>query len=199
MGRTIKVVLLAIAACAMLATPRLASAAPIVNANGVMTGYTDVNVAGTLYDVAFVDGTCVALFNGCDSASDFDFNTPLSASLAAQALVGQVFGSGDSYDAGPFLTFGCTYPDFCVIFIPYTGSAGVFNGAAAQNNAGTVPDFVTNGGGGSTGDFRNIPYYVFADFSPAASTLTSVPEPASLLLLGSGLGVAARARYRRKE
>jgi hypothetical protein len=38
----------------------------IVDSNGILTGATGVNVGGTLYDVEFVDGSCIALFDGCD-------------------------------------------------------------------------------------------------------------------------------------
>jgi len=31
----------------------------------------DVNVNGSLYDVSFVDGTCVDHYRGCDDADDF--------------------------------------------------------------------------------------------------------------------------------
>lgn len=44
-----------------------ASAAPILLVNGdrVLTGVHNLDVAGTLYDVAFANGTCNALFSGC--------------------------------------------------------------------------------------------------------------------------------------
>ena len=37
----------------------------------VLMGATDVQVGGTLYDVVFVDGTCIELFDGCDDLTDF--------------------------------------------------------------------------------------------------------------------------------
>ena len=35
-----------------------------------LTGANGVNVNGSLYNVRFADGTCVAIFDGCDSVSD---------------------------------------------------------------------------------------------------------------------------------
>ena len=39
--------------------------------NGELFGASDVNVNGTLYDVAFQDGTCIDLYNGCDEKHRF--------------------------------------------------------------------------------------------------------------------------------
>ena len=39
----------------------------LVNGSGVLTGAHNVQVGGTLYDVMFVDGTCVDVFGGCDT------------------------------------------------------------------------------------------------------------------------------------
>ena len=82
----------------------------IVNGSGILTGATGVNVNGTLYDVTFVDGSCVSLFDGCDSVSDFDFSSADDAGDASQALLNQVFldGPDGNFDSAPQeLTFGC--------------------------------------------------------------------------------------------
>ena len=44
-----------------------------VNLEGHLLGASNVNVAGTLYDVSFSDGSCQMLFSGCDDPSDFIF------------------------------------------------------------------------------------------------------------------------------
>ena len=56
----------------------------LVSGSGILTGATGVNVEGTLYDVEFVDGTCAALFDGCDSVNDFTFSTEADALVASQ-------------------------------------------------------------------------------------------------------------------
>ena len=50
-----------------------------------LLGATGVSVNGTLYDVTFIDGSCVALFDGCDAPADFAFTLQLDAEAAAQA------------------------------------------------------------------------------------------------------------------
>ena len=49
---------------------------------------------GNLYDVQFLDGSCISLFNGCDDVSDFTFQTQAAAILASQALLDQVLLDG---------------------------------------------------------------------------------------------------------
>ena len=67
-----------------------AGAATLNVVGGQLVGASGVDVDGTLYDVEFVDGTCVDLFNGCDESSDFMFTTEAAALMASQALLDQV-------------------------------------------------------------------------------------------------------------
>lgn len=176
--------------------PRAASAVPIVDGAGILTGSTAVIVGGTSYDVQFVDGSCAIRFSGCDGVADFDFTTQADAAAAAQALLVQVFGDFSSFDLDPFRTAGCSEPAFCGILIPYATDGVSFSAAEAINYALLQVDLVGGRTSGINSDFGQAGFATFADFTPSAV----VPEPASLILLGSGLaGVAARARRRRKR
>ena len=62
-----------------------------VDGSGQKRGAAGVDVGGTLYDVTFRDVTCIALFDGCDEASDFTFATQGDARVASQALLDRVF------------------------------------------------------------------------------------------------------------
>ena len=73
-----------------------AQAATLNVVGGQLLGASDVLVDGSLYNVEFLDGTCIDLYNGCDDVSDFTFQTEAAALLAAQALLLQVFENGDS-------------------------------------------------------------------------------------------------------
>ena len=92
-----------------------AQAAVILNVDGdgQLTGAQNVDVDGTLYDVEFTDkGSCITLFQGCDSSSDFVFaEDPSTALLAGQALLDQVLldGVDGPFDTTTFLTFACDF------------------------------------------------------------------------------------------
>ena len=102
--------------------------APIVGAatlnivNGQLLGASGVDVDGTLYNVEFLDGTCIALFNGCDESTDFTFQSEATADAAGAALMDQVFldSALGLFDSNPELTAGCsnTFPS-CFVMTPY--------------------------------------------------------------------------------
>src|SRR5687767_14679766 len=98
-----------------------AQAAVLQVSGGELTGALGVNVGGTLYDVQFVEGTCVGLFSGCDEASDFTFTSAESAVQASQELLNQVFldVAQGNFDTQPELTLGCEEPAACVAFTPF--------------------------------------------------------------------------------
>src|SRR6476646_4971763 len=91
--------MLSATAALLLNFPTSVSATTQIVSGGKLTGATSVDVNGTLYDVEFLDGSCITVFGGCDSVSDLAFNTDGDASAAAQALLDQVFTG--IYDTQP--------------------------------------------------------------------------------------------------
>ena len=66
------------------------------NADGtVLNGASNVEVAGSFYDVQFIGGSCVSLLSGCDQPTDFLFGTGSLADEASQSLIDQVFNGLD--------------------------------------------------------------------------------------------------------
>ena len=105
---------------AVLATSGAHAAAPDV-VGGELLGATGVNVGGAVYDVHFVEGSCIDVYDGCDDVSDFPFTILADATLAAQALLDQVLrdtASGD-FDTFPAEVFGCANPAVCGAQVPF--------------------------------------------------------------------------------
>jgi hypothetical protein len=163
------------------------SAASLDVIGGQLFGASNVDVGGVLYDVEFLDGTCIAVYDGCDSNSDFTFQTVGSASVAAQALLDQVFvdGAPGAFDTDPELSNGCSDTDFCFVDFPFEIAAGAaINVRVAINAAPPLLDSVAgiNGAPGSSGvDLSASSQDTWARWSLAVSP---VPGPGFLLAVG---------------
>ncbi len=167
---------------------------------GQLYGATGVNVGGTLYDVEFLDGSCVNLFGGC-KASEFTFQTPDTALSAANALLNQVFLG--PYDNTPSLTNGIEFGDYGLILTPFssqgspTGTLSFVRSAVAQNNN---PNVISDNSAWLvyhqiSNDESYVPYRTFAKWT----AVPPVPLPAGLPLYAAGLGLMGLIGWRRKQ
>jgi hypothetical protein len=171
-----------------------------IDSSGILRGATGVDVGGTLYDVVFVDTTCIDAFSGCDSNTDFTFRTVSAADTASQALLDQVFRdvSSGNFDSDPNLTFGCPNGG-CFVWTPYEFTGFSFIASIAANFADfDGRDFDGLGSGAAITDyeFATSSTDVLARWTPAAA---AVPEPTTVSLLALGLaGMGVRRRRQRK-
>jgi len=176
-----------------------AAAVLLVDGNGQLTGANGVDVGGTLFDVTFVDGTCIALFDGCDAASDFDFTDQATAELAAQALLNQVFidGPAGNFDTDFSSIFGCGSPVFCEALVPFLTRGSSFDAIGATNDEFefldeiSLLDFIN-----AQNDFSQIDSSVFASFTE--QSVSEVPLPAAAWMFLAGLGGLSAARRKKR-
>ena len=193
-----------------LAVAHSAAAAILhVNDDGQLTGASDVDVGGILYDVTFGPGSCVSRLDGCDEQSDLTFHSLEAAKAASRALLEQVLIDTvlGAFDTQPELTYGCSDLLVCEIHTPFllsgtgTGTGRRVDASRAQNG-GTVaiPDTVSRGAL-VYGSFTQLGIgqhtgTIWADWSPSPPSAVSEPGAFSLLLLGLGAIGASRVGKR---
>ncbi len=176
-------------------------AAPLLLVNnGILVGADKVDVGGTLYDVRFASGTCDDVFEGCD-ASAFAFRTAAQASLAANALLNQVFvdSARGQFDSRSDLSYNCGSNIHCDSIVPYSlEGAFAFQAVTARNMSQLIPaysDMVMPSRYTTWYDtkryYGGIGLESFAVFTVSAA---EVSEPGTIGLIALALGMLAVRR-----
>ncbi len=188
-----------LAVTSMVAFQSPANAGLIV-VSGKLLGATNISVGGELYDVKFEDGTCIDLFLGCDTNSDFTFHTPGEGVLASLALVEQVLLDGPlgNFHSNSLLINDCDWQFGCMFLTPYTlrPTVDFYVDTVVAENFTSDPEG-DPGAFGYTGlytdyDLRNS-LFTYAVWSPAVP----VPAPAPIALIALGLlGIGFTRRKR---
>jgi hypothetical protein len=162
---------------------------------GELQGATGVLVGSDRYDVKFVDGSCLTLYEGCDEGTDFVFNTKARADAASQALLDLVFvNSGlGAFDDDPSLTRGCEISLVCVVITPWEEpTINPFAPSSfAVNTNGSFPDRVEPAGFSRFDATTEGTENVFAVWAPASSA-GPIPEPGAALLFAVGFAILSR-------
>lgn len=154
---------------------------------GKLAGANKIWIDGNYFDVRFVDGTCAAVFNGCDSPTDFAVMAN-QAENASQALLDQVLQG--ELDRVPTRTRGCEFSISCWIVTPEAVSLvsdNILWFEARNGDEIRVFDSVQSVGNAARSalDFSRETAYVWAVWSP--SSVSNVPEPGSMALVLMGI------------
>lgn len=190
---------LAAAAYLTLASLAPAWALSLDIVGGQLQGASDVIVGTSSFDVEFLDGTCAALFDGCNQPGDFAFSDETTALDAAQALLDQIFVDvpGGAFDSDPRLTRGISRASGSII-VPFSAGDPRFDAVVITNKPGSLVDEFH-----STNPLFSLDTLFHGDLAFARFTSTSTPSAVplpvgGLLLLSAlaGLGALRRGKKR---
>ena len=180
---------------------------------GQLMGASNVVIDGALYDVQFLEGTCIELYNGCDDNSDFaPMQTFAFVEQALAALGAQVFVdtgvAGQEFSTNSNLTNGCNDPiQGCWVRTPYSlfphsDPVGFINLGLGRNYSNPVYSVDS----GPSQAFRNddtsdSAIYVYAVWTAVAEPepVPALPLPGIALLVASLLGVGAGSLRRSRR
>lgn len=198
--------------CVVVAwSPPASSVTTLDVRGGQLFGASNVPVGSRLFDVEFVDGTCIAIFSGCDNAiEDFTFPTEPEARAASMALLDLVFfdGPDGNFDTDPGLTAGCASASrVCHAHTLHTIELnGFWAASAAANRIDELNDGRAFSGARVDEDETAFLQDVFARWSPAAAAsdvpppTNVIPLPATFILYGTVLaGLALVGWWRRRR
>ena len=191
----------------MLVCAGSVNAATAVMSGGQLIGATGIEVNGASYDVAFLDGSCNSLYNGC---TGLPFTTSSGALDASQALIDQVlqpqginFSNSYLINGIDDLTSYSVYVALIMTPVTESGGLGAVNVRSVQFlspdlTAGELP-YPAYGKASdqtsSTSPFSYSPAMVdevYAVWTPAA--VSAVPLPAAAWLFISAIASLAGAK-----
>lgn len=180
-------------------TPSSSSAAPVLQTDlgGQLIGVKNILVESggfsEVFDVSFLDGSCISLFGGCDSVVEDLTQISTHHGAANAALLVAIGAIADS----PSLIRGCESSTDCLITTPSNinlAGGGSVSGGTLWIRSGPANDLPISE---SFAALRETDLIGVADRTYAVWT-SAVPVPAAVWLFGAGiLGLSGFAKRKR--
>ena len=147
-------------------------------------GVTYLHVGAEFYDVAFVEGSCVSFFEGCNDVEDIAFPGSENLSEAMTVLAG-VLNAGYSFPS--FFPTGCSVDvGPCLILTP--SSLSLIGSVFIPDTRVVWDDFNDRWRYGQGGFIPSLEYtYVSFAVWSLSEPIAPVPLPATGLLMVGGL------------
>lgn len=183
--------------CATVLSSTAASGARLVHdSQGKIVGVQGIKIDKE-YNVRFVEGTCAALFSGCDEMTDFPVDVGGSVGRAS-VLKNTLYFLGGVSNPSQFL--GCESSITCSIYLPgaYGGNPNYFFGGVLTMVGNPLPGFT--GWSFGVGRFdKDIDTGTVAEATFAIFTeVTAVPEPATWVTMIAGFALVGSTVRRHK-
>jgi len=154
--------------------------------DGQLHRATNIDVNGKLYDVEFIDGSCLSLFGGCNEPSDFQFTTEALVHDASEALLDQVFTSPE-FVFSKLRIRGCE-AGACFVNIAFDGDGDTFT-SRSLSFIGVYPV--------GAGTLRRSADYNSIILSSVTYARWTVSAPSTLIIWGLGLIALASRRFKK--
>jgi len=163
--------------------------------NTKVTGATGLEFGDSLFDMEFVDGTCIDLFGGCDEEADF---IVLGSGVTHGSLLDTFFaafiapvaaGGIDGLDVIPGLAVGCVgniSPCYTHAPVALAGPTD-FSSRVVANFGGGSGDGMDRVVNGFYPDDLDLSDKIGENYARFFLVSTGVPAPGSLALLALGL------------
>jgi hypothetical protein len=181
----------------MLFTTKEVSATPIlIESSGNLMGATGVYVNGSLFDVSFVDGSCISLYGGCNEVTDFVFTSQTMADAAGAALLSQVLNGAADTNISLVNGIEKAFSVSVIGSFYWNLASNTFKQSSISNNVFDSLDAVQ-----TTWSFgaANRDTTLQNTWTIAVWTAHEVPEPTTLAIFTLGLMGLAVRRFKKQS
>lgn len=187
--KLLKCILLFSLSCLLLIPTIVSAASFVIDEQGQLMGANGIKINNVNYNVRFIDGTSMDLFNydSTTKYSDITFTSMAEATDASEALMMQVF-SENIYDKEPELIQGISHNKWGAIYTIYQIEDINTHSVRFTNIELSGNDYVSYWRTSTDWDLSDMKEITYAVWELSDNPNPApVPEPATVILLSLGL------------